>query len=396
MLKLTAISQAYMTDDIKVLARSFLDKNGNPATRKWKYADESSRTSLLDAVDHQVDRLHEIIYWVLHDLHDFPHCKNCSIRLSSKSFINIKSGYREVCSIKCGKLLPERQAKTKRVIFERYGVAHHSMLHEVQAKGQATRIERYGEDPTRYGSEGFKKRMIERYGVENAFAAVEVQHKIKKTLVEKYGADNPLKISSIRDKVEATNFIRYDSPFPLGSKAVQATIRATMIERYGVENPQQVPTIREKTNQTCRILYGGNSPASDPNVMIKMYRTMQQLRKHVLPSGRVIELMGYEPFVVDRLLSTGQYREDELKFEKEVPLLSTAHSTYNTYTADIYVPDENLLIDVKSTFFYELALKDLRGPKAAKAAGYRFAYVIWRSPDSPLEWDFYEVNDNKL
>lgn len=87
---------------------------------------------------------------------------------------------------------------------------------------------------TKEGQELAKKRIRQKYGVDNAFQSEEVKEKIKNTMVEKYGVDHPMR-----------------------SEDIQLKAMKTRIEKYGIENlTGVVPTA--KTIQTNREKYSAD------------------------------------------------------------------------------------------------------------------------------------------
>jgi hypothetical protein len=82
------------------------------------------------------------------------------------------------------------------------------------------------------------------------------------------------------------------------------------------------------------------------------------------------------------------YDESDLLVEWGVPTIRLEESAYRTYTADIFIPHENLLIDVKSSWTYVLAAEgNFKGARAAKFGGYHFAYLIM-GPKIEPKWVF--------
>jgi len=103
------------------------------------------------------------------------------------------------------------------------------------------------------------------------------------------------------------------------------TARKNSLKKYGVEHPMQVTSIAAKL---CN------------NYKYKTYK---------LPSGKVIKLQGYEPQAMDILLTT--YKESEILTDRcDVPEIwyKTDDGKKHRYYPDIYIPKDNLIIEVKS------------------------------------------------
>lgn len=163
------------------------------------------------------------------------------------------------------------------------------------------------------------------------------QHKLKKTSLEKYGVEHHLSSPSSKAKKIATN-----------------------IEKYGVEHCQQNKDIHDKTMKS-------------------------QFRKKtfVLPSGAEVQLMGYEPQVVEWLLQNFCC-EDDLNFS-HIPTIRYSFDGKNRwYFPDLYVPKENLIIEVKSDWTYNIETEKTKAKAiGTKDAGFTHALIIWDKKEEP-------------
>jgi hypothetical protein len=105
-----------------------------------------------------------------------------------------------------------------------------------------------------------------------------------------------------------------------------------------------------------------------------------KFKGYILPSGKITIIQGYEPFALDILLKT--YHEDQLFLENKVPtiLWTDSSNIIHRYTADIYIPSENKLIEIKSNWTFKLAginNKNKLAPLACIAQGYTYEYWIF-------------------
>jgi hypothetical protein len=170
--------------------------------------------------------------------------------------------------------------------------------------------------------------------------------KAKITSIERYGEDWK---SIQQEKVYSTKLERYGSEHYANSKKASETRinktsdekdeinnkrRATNLERYGVENP------------LCLA-----SPS-------KINKGNQSLKDFVLPSGRTIGIRGHEPTIIAKLLT--QYDETELSIHDAyspitVPVFTytNAHRNISKYYPDIYIKKDNLIIEVKSRWWWD-------------------------------------------
>jgi hypothetical protein len=154
--------------------------------------------------------------------------------------------------------------------------------------------------------------------------------------------------------------------------------KKTMIERYGVEHSLQVPEIFEKAKQTTLKRYGVRHPLQNTEIFTKAQKTGFRRKKIVTPSGKTIQLQGYEPQVYKMLLE--KYNEDEIKHrveDKPKVWYDGIDNKGHKYYPDFFIPKDNLILEVKSTYFY---LKDqemnLLKQQACIDAGYNHDFII--------------------
>ena len=128
----------------------------------------------------------------------------------------------------------------------------------------------------------------------------------------------------------------------------------TCLEKYDVKNPSQNTTIHEKQTKA--------------GYTAKMYIT---------PSGNTVQIRGYEHFALDELYK--MYNEDEIITKtKDIPRISYVDDKVRYYFPDIYIPKDNLIIEVKSDYTYKSQIqKNLLKEAAAKEMGYRFEFWIY-------------------
>lgn len=99
-----------------------------------------------------------------------------------------------------------------------------------------------------------------------------------------------------------------------------------------------------------------------------------------MPSGKIINIQGYENFAIDELLNT--YTEDEIITQRkdipEVWYFNPNDQKQHRYYPDIWIPKDNLIIEIKSTWtmkkYYDInKLKE----QATIELGYNFKYLIY-------------------
>jgi len=173
--------------------------------------------------------------------------------------------------------------------------------------------------------------------------------KIVNTCLERYGVKNPYQRQHNRDKAQASYEERFEGGHPLKDPKVQAKRISTVIRRYGVDNIMKDVGIFSRSRR-----YNNKSLT--------------------LPSGQVRLYQGFEDVAILHLLQT--YSEDEIISERtHLPVI--IYDATRRYFPDIYIPKDNLIIEVKSTWTYRQHFeRNQLKKKAAEQAGYSFQFWI--------------------
>jgi hypothetical protein len=280
----------------------------------------------VSAIVEWTNNLDEQIYAVKFGIESKPKCPICKKELELK-YSKGSYRYNKGCSI---------QHARETTLIEKYSVVNVFQLDSVKEKSKETCIKKYGvEYPNQNKNQlkKYKNTCIKKYGQDNYFKTVEFIDKRKQTCLDKFGVDHQMKSNKVKDK-----------------------LKNTYIERFGVDNPSKDKDIWNK---------------------IRKNQNTWSKKEYVFPSGKKVVVMGYEPYVIDELLKV--YDEKEIFVEtNEIPSFNYIFNGKNSvYYPDIYIPKENLIIEVKSIYTYEKDLKrNLEKEKAVLSAGYNFKFEI--------------------
>ena len=135
-----------------------------------------------------------------------------------------------------------------------------------------------------------------------------------------------------------------------------------------INNLSQNPKIKEKVRNTWY------KNALKNNHSQNLYRR----KKFTFPSGKQVSVQGYEPFALEKLLK--KYLETDIFCEKyNVPKIRYIDSITNKkrlYFPDIFIPKDNLIIEIKSKYTYN---KDYQNIKDKKNATLKegFKFLVW-------------------
>lgn len=152
-------------------------------------------------------------------------------------------------------------------------------------------------------------------------------------------------------------------------------LKQISIEKYGVEYVWQSEEIKQKIKNTFLKKYGIENSMHDKEMFEKSqrYRTY----KFKLPSGIEINYQGYENVAYRHLLQT--YSENEIiNGRNNIPKIwYIEDEKKKVYFPDIFFPNENKLIEVKSEWtFKKYYSKNMLKQKASVEAGFNFEFWI--------------------
>lgn len=283
--------------------------------------------------------------------------KDCSTIVTE---IRRKDGqYKKYCSLSCQRL--GVADKIKQTSLDRYGVSNPSKSKIVKDRIKESFTEKYGE------------------GITNAMHLQEFKDKIVDTNIERYGTATPQLLDQFKQKTKETNIEKYGTDKPQQLKSIKDKTANTCKEKYGVSAPQQNKEIRKKSIDTCLKKYSAENVMQSKDVFDK--NRYYQKKDYVLPSGKVVKVQGYEGRCIKMLLES--YNELDLQIN---PSLSAIYYTEedgksHRYYPDIYIPKDNLIIEVKSKYTYNGFIgwytTNLLKRQTCIDAGYNFEFMIF-------------------
>jgi hypothetical protein len=276
----------------------------------------------------------------------------------------------------------EIRDKIKATNLKRFGVSYSLQAKEVRDKIKQTNIQKYGvENP--FQSEEIKDKIkatnFKNFGVSYSLQAKEVRDKIKATNLEKFGYDNPFQSEEIKDKIKQTNIQKYGVENPFQSEEIKDKLKLTNLDKYGCEYGLQSQQIKDKIKATNLEKYGTEHHMQNSNIAEYCSSKCYSTKIYTFPSGNDAIVQGYEHFALDILLKTYQ-EEDFILKRTDMPEIwyfnSEQPSKIRRYFPDIYIPKDNLIIEIKSTWTFEKNKSEVFDKKkATQYLGYN--YEIW-------------------
>lgn len=275
-----------------------------------------------------------------------------------------------------------QEIKNKKIItcFKNNGVEHPQQSKEIQCKSKKTCLSNYGvEHPSQSKDiqELSKKTNLLKFGVEYASQNKDFKNKVKLTCLDKYGVEYLQQSKEIQDKSKQTCLNNYGVEHPSQSKEIKQKCKETNTKKYGVNSYSQTDEFKEKCKQTCLNKYGVEHPHQNIEIMEKSSKNAYKSKIFKFKSGNEIKCQGYEPFALTELnnafdensIITGVKNVPEIWYYDNV-------GKKHRYYVDIFIPSQNLCIEVKSTWTIKSKKSNIYlKQKAIKEAGYN--YEIW-------------------
>jgi len=107
---------------------------------------------------------------------------------------------------------------------------------------------------------------------------------------------------------------------------------------------------------------------------IDVFKSTSKRQNYTLPSGKIVEYQGYEHFALDMLLQI--YEENEVEIHPNLIIYYTQGEKSRKHFPDFFIPSENLVIEVKSTWTYS-SMETINKLKKEAAINSGYNYEFW-------------------
>jgi hypothetical protein len=229
--------------------------------------------------------------------------------------------------------------KNKKTCLEKYGVENVFQNKEIKERIIETNLDKYGKKSFTQTNEYIiktKRSKKDKYNDEN----YNNREKSKLTCLEKYGVDSFMKTDKFNDiKKNHTSIYKNE---------IKLKTNKTNKERYGFENVFQNKEIKEKIAKTNLKKYGVEYPAQNEEIFNKQQKT--RFQRHEYKKTNLFYRGTYEKDFLDNYY-------DKIKIEKANPVKYIFNHKLRTYFPDFFLPDFNLVIEIKSNYIFELELE---------------------------------------
>lgn len=282
------------------------------------------------------------------------------------------------------------QKKVKESHLERYGCERPLQFNEFKAKAKQTTLKNHGvENPmqSKQLQEKVKRTNTQRYGVEYTFQNENIKSTIKLTLIERYGVDNPMLVEEFKQKSKQTNLQKYGVESHNQAESIKEKKKQTTLLNYGVENPMQSTKVQNTHRKTCLLRYNVENPMQVAEFNDKSTKSGYKYKEFKFPCGEVRNVQGYEPYALHILVQQRYAVEDILTSKVDVPeIWYDFNNKKHRYFPDIYIPSENKIIEVKSTYTFEKEEeKNKLKANACSIKGYIFEFWIFDDKGNQID-----------
>ena len=311
-------------------------------------------------------------------------CKGCTKIKANKLF---KETFLHLHGVESPMHVDSFKLKQEKTIMKNHGVTNISQSDVIKSKKIQTCLQNYGvENPSQCDEIQQKKveTCIEKYGVEHYAKTDEFNERVKQTCLERFGVENYTKTDECKERVKETCLERYGVDHYSKTDESKERIKDTCVERYGVENYSKTDECKERIKETCVERYGCENPMYNAEIAEKCANTGFHAKTYTFNSGETCQVQGYEPFALDLLENKHGLCKNDIVTSKvyvpEIWYMDTNLFKIRRYYVDVYLPKQNKMIEVKSTWTYKINSAEIEWKKnACRLYGYEFEVWVFNS-----------------
>lgn len=192
--------------------------------------------------------------------------------------------------------------------------------------------------------------------------------KYKETCFLKYGVSNTSKLTQTHEKIKSTSLERYGVESFSKLESFKEDHKLKMMEKYGVDSFSKTQEWIEKQKKTSMEKFGVENASQCPEIFSK-----QQKSRYEISEFRNTGLFYQGKYELDFL---NKYYD---KFQiKKGPIIEYYFNGSNKqYFSDFFLPQSNLIVEIKSTYTFELSKeKNLEKKKKSISLGYGYIFII--------------------
>lgn len=212
--------------------------------------------------------------------------------------------------------------------------------------------------------EKLKNTCLERYGVEHNWSSPELRENCYKTTKERYGVEHALQSDELKKKRHDTMINKYNSANVFNFEST----KKTLLKEYGVTNAAQSEQIKEKIRKTNKERYGVEFPYQNPEIFKKAQTSGERARYY-----KDTDLIYRGSFELDFL----ERFYDKIDIAKPMTFDYEHNGTLHKYIPDFYIPSLDLVIEIKSSYYFKkYKEKCISKAAAVEKAGHEFLFIF--------------------
>lgn len=375
-----------------IIKNIFKNKNGKISSKANLYLSKYEQEIISLTPNCMSDNLYERIHWILNNVYDYPKCKICgkdnNIFLK-QSTRNDGLRYTTYCSDKCRAHDPVVIHKMQTCLQNKWIL----LMNELKTIDEVKQFlfDNYFVHEPRQSFKGSKiNGNISRVITDNV-----------KTLIDG-NISNVLKTENYNEKIYwLLNDLK---EYPRICKECDTSLKFYKGWGYNDrkeycsnkcrgKNKDRIKNMINKTDfiarnlksvETCKQKYGGTNVMHDQEIFDRTMLNQMKWKEYKLPSGNVIKIQGYENKALDELLT--QYKEEEIILNrKQFPVFKyfMEDGSEHRYYPDMYIPKDNLIIEVKSVWTYsQNKEKNKCKFQTVKDNGYQLKVMIYEQKET--------------
>jgi len=213
--------------------------------------------------------------------------------------------------------------------------------------------------------------------------------KFQTTYESNTGYIHPTKNPKVLEKIKQTNIKRRRVEWSLQDPNVKDKGKQTNLKKYGTEYAVQNKEVQENTKKTCLSKYGVEHPAQNKEVMEKCSKNAYKRKEYKFPSGKIEMIQGFENYALDEILQNTELNESNVIVgSSNVPEIwyEDSDGKKHRHYVDIFIPSQNKMIEVKSTWTAEKKKDNIfLKQEAGKKNGYLYEIWVYNSKGEKVE-----------
>lgn len=189
------------------------------------------------------------------------------------------------------------------------------------------------------------------------------------TFLEKYGVKNISQLDEIKIIKKEKSIEKFGTTSPLCNEHIKNKTKKTLMDKYGVDNISKVEFIKDLKKETILKNWGVENPTQSLEIFNKMQKNSKHSFKYKetdLNYRGKYELDFLEYCEINNIDINNGFTIDYIFLNKN-----------KKYHSDFYSEKYNLIIEIKSSYYYDLFKEqNLAKKKGSELAGYNFIFII--------------------